>query len=360
MMKEKIKRFLLYAGAEKESYSLAKPDIITYNRKTVVLISGCATLLIAGMLMSTLYLEGVKSNQIVYAIGFAATLTIFILSCVCGKRHEWMVSPLMYGASFVYYAYGMLIGAITDPGQKNVTFMVMLVFLPVVFIDQPLHTILSSGGYICIYILMCLHFKTGAARQNDVINSVMFGILGLIVGLPAAKTKIENYILAAKLHKVSRYDQLTQMKNRSSYELDLDSIPAKAKKLLACVYIDVNGLHELNNSKGHAAGDQMLKFVAEQIQRFFGEELSFRLGGDEFAIFVPDVGRSELEETLAIMTKNIETRGYHVATGFAVACVENIDMDRLVRGADRRMYEAKERFYKNQKNDRRGRRERRE
>ena len=41
--------------------------------------------------------------------------------------------------------------------------------------------------------------------------------------------------------------------------------PDRYQTSLACIYIDVNGLHEMNNSRGHEAGDDMIKQVAAQL-----------------------------------------------------------------------------------------------
>lgn len=57
------------------------------------------------------------------------------------------------------------------------------------------------------------------------------------------------------------------------------------KKRLACIYIDANGLHEINNARGHLAGDQMLRFIADTLKVSFGEEALYRIGGDEFVVF---------------------------------------------------------------------------
>ena len=52
-----------------------------------------------------------------------------------------------------------------------------------------------------------------------------------------------------------------------------------------CVYIDANGLHELNNERGHEAGDLMLRFVAESLMEQFPKGSLCRVGGDEFVVF---------------------------------------------------------------------------
>ena len=65
--------------------------------------------------------------------------------------------------------------------------------------------------------------------------------------------------------------------NRRSEALIKMCIRDSCSSTLSCVYLDVNGLHELNNTRGHAAGDEMLKTVAAKVRDIFGEEYSYCL-----------------------------------------------------------------------------------
>lgn len=349
----RIKKFLLYSGVDYFDYELAKPRIYQSNVFVAALISLCATFLITFMYISTFFVQGVMQNRMVYMIGAITSSLVTMLAFFYGRTHAWAVMPLVYAAQFIFYAYGILIGTITDPEQKTVTFIAMLVFLPVLFIHRPISAIITTGIYVTIFVSLCFKTKTGAVLQNDVIDAIVFGVLGLISGIIISRMKIYGYVLEQKLKEVSRFDQLTQMNNRNSYELTLSSIASHAAHSLACIYVDVNGLHELNNKEGHASGDEMLKFIAEQIKMFFGEDLSFRVGGDEFVIFVPDTGICELEQDINMMVKKIEKEGYHVATGCEVMSTHYLSLDNLIKSAESKMYQSKKQFYKNKMYDRR-------
>ena len=62
-------------------------------------------------------------------------------------------------------------------------------------------------------------------------------------------------------------DALTGLYNRTRYERELPVIFSKYKNALACIYIDVDGLHEMNNREGHGKGDLMLKDVRRGSRR---------------------------------------------------------------------------------------------
>lgn len=67
-----------------------------------------------------------------------------------------------------------------------------------------------------------------------------------------------------------------------------------------CVYIDANGLHELNNERGHEAGDLMLRFVAESLMEQFPKGSLYRVGGDEFVVFPAPVEGADLRGPYAL------------------------------------------------------------
>ena len=114
---------------------------------------------------------------------------------------------------------------------------------------------------------------------------------------------------------------------------------------LTCVYIDVNGLHELNNTHGHEEGDKMLRTVACILREIFGEEDSYRIGGDEFVAFALDSPDTELNENIERFVRQVEEAGYSVAVGTASHSAGGIDIDALVKKAEQRMYLDKSRHY---------------
>ena len=150
--------------------------------------------------------------------------------------------------------------------------------------------------------------------------------------------------------KLATTDLLTNLKNRNAYEQILAQYEEDAPADLSCVYADVNGLHELNNSQGHAAGDKMLQTVAKVFVEYFGEEHVYRIGGDEFLIFMETNLDKVSEKALAAKEKIMEA-GYHVSVGTA----SGGNAVSVVKVAELRMYEDKKRYYMGQGDRRKSR-----
>lgn len=76
-------------------------------------------------------------------------------------------------------------------------------------------------------------------------------------------------------------------------------------------------MHELNNSQGHEAGDEMLREVALTIRNYFGDTHSYRIGGDEFVAFVLDADMENVAKQSEAIAKKLQASDYYVSIGIS-------------------------------------------
>ncbi len=152
-------------------------------------------------------------------------------------------------------------------------------------------------------------------------------------------------------------DVLSGLYNRNRYEQDLKKYPALCRNSLACIYVDANGLHELNNEEGHDAGDRMLKAVAGQLMEQFGNQHSYRIGGDEFLAFAIDMTEDDVLGRTTRMEEALKEQNFHISAGIQwtaeTASLNTDSLERLIKAAEQRMYLAKKAYYENKAHDRR-------
>lgn len=137
---------------------------------------------------------------------------------------------------------------------------------------------------------------------------------------------MQNFITRARLRYVAENDQTTGLRNRNAFEREQNDIPGRCRRTLSCVYMDINGLHELNNAMGHQAGDIMLREVADELKKQFGDELTYRMGGDEYVAFAPDLSEDRLHEKVRTFSLAIEQKDYHAALGWATCETASLRM----------------------------------
>lgn len=151
--------------------------------------------------------------------------------------------------------------------------------------------------------------------------------------------------LRKSLEKMSYLDAMTGLENRNSYMAYCDEFQVRHPVPAGAVFLDINGLKGLNDSKGHIYGDMLISHIAEKMNYFFPEARKFRLSGDEFLIVVESMSYDEFTVQLNAMTQEISQNGRAVAAvGTAWSDVES-DLTDLINKADQLMYINKREYY---------------
>jgi diguanylate cyclase (GGDEF)-like protein len=153
----------------------------------------------------------------------------------------------------------------------------------------------------------------------------------------------------------SNVDELTGLYNRRAYEDDIaERGDAIREKNFVFVSLDVNGLKPVNDTLGHAAGDELLTGAAGCMKRCFGPYGKiYRTGGDEFAaiIFASETQLEKIKNDFAQTTAGWSgklVKSLSVSTGYVARREVNTDSVHVMANlADKKMYEAKTAFYKN-------------
>lgn len=154
------------------------------------------------------------------------------------------------------------------------------------------------------------------------------------------------------LRHIANHDSLTGLRNRNSYHVGLDALCGAPHDSLSCVYMDANGLHEINNNFGHEAGDRMLKAVADAMRLEFPEGKLYRIGGDEFVVLCCDQTEQSVARRTEQLRQRLRTQGYEISAGVAQQ-TRDYHAGRLIGDAEAAMQQDKRRFYQGLGNDRR-------
>ena len=159
---------------------------------------------------------------------------------------------------------------------------------------------------------------------------------------------LNNHNNLNKTRLAATTDSLTGTLNRVAYNSDLHIINEERPVDFACLYVDVNELHYRNNKFGHAAGDEMLLFIAHTLKDVFLGQKVYRMGGDEFLVLTQGLDQDDIKTGINIFQEQLKTRGYHVAIGMSFRS-QNTNTEEMVREAEVRMYENKAKYYQNKK-----------
>jgi diguanylate cyclase (GGDEF)-like protein len=162
-------------------------------------------------------------------------------------------------------------------------------------------------------------------------------------------------------HALGMYDPVTSLPNRLHFRSEADKLLSEALDgtSSAMLFVDLDRFKNVNDSLGHARGDQLLIMVANRLRVVVNAEftgnarvrpLLARLAGDEFTMFFPEIGSGEEIERIArrvvlAISESFELCSHSVdigaSVGIAIAPEHGATVETLMRAADIAMYRAK-------------------
>ena len=157
----------------------------------------------------------------------------------------------------------------------------------------------------------------------------------------------------SKLKQSSYIDKSTTVYNKNSYLKYCEEFDQEMVNSLGFIILDINGLHEINNTKGHVFGDKVIFTVAQLVKKVYGNDKTFRIGGDEFVVLICDKSSDYATNKMRLIKEELAKRDIFISIGYASAEAPFIEIEKLKCLADERMYEDKENFYNNSSHERR-------
>nr|WP_205926189.1 bifunctional diguanylate cyclase/phosphodiesterase [Rhizobium sp. P38BS-XIX] len=307
------------------------------------------------------------------AAGFSVTLSRLprIAPEVGGAIVGLAVTTMHYTGMMAYHVDGIV--------EWNVSYVVASVSLSVGFsvlalnqaVRRPWRFAAAAALLLFVLAVISLHFTamtavsvTPLATGAGIIDSYALKAMAVAVaggGMLIIGTGVASYMIderasrdsIQKLQHMALNDLLTGLPNRSSFSDYLDRELEHAKEddtKLAVIGIDLDRFKEINDLRGHKAGDQALKIIGRRLLRLIrdGESVA-RVGGDEFAAAKRFRNQSELLDFVARLEKMlfepIRIDDFELATGASIGVAiypdDGNDQERLISNADLAMYRAK-------------------
>lgn len=163
-----------------------------------------------------------------------------------------------------------------------------------------------------------------------------------------ARKKAENY-----LEYLGKHDVLTKLYNRSFFSEEINRLDRSILRPISCIFLDMNGLKEVNDSVGHDVGDGLLRRVGNVLNQVIKDTpfTASRIGGDEFVILMPGADEHGAQRYMQTIQElfNIDNQYYSshpisIALGHATSQPKEPIEDMLKR-ADEQMYHNKKNHY---------------
>ena len=243
---------------------------------------------------------------------------------------------------------------------------IVSIFTGIVFgINDANELVRGPLGYapfiVCaLYMVYLIYFliKRSNKRLIEIIPIAFLGftlITGVILPFVFGTefSKIFCTIIAASLFiyyvfnilELTKKDALTGLLNRQAFYIETRR---SHKDITATISIDMNGLKNINDKYGHAAGDEALVTLALCFSSSVKVKQSvYRMGGDEFIIVCRKTSKEEVINLVDKITQKVKETKYTCAIGYSYLEGDIKTLDDLLKESDRRMYVNKVEFHKN-------------
>jgi diguanylate cyclase (GGDEF)-like protein/PAS domain S-box-containing protein len=159
-----------------------------------------------------------------------------------------------------------------------------------------------------------------------------------------------------RLSFLAQYDVLTGLPNRALFYDRLHQAVVRARReqaMVGLMFLDLDRFKQINDTLGHAAGDRVLKVIAERLKGFLREaDTIARLGGDEFTVIIEGISAPEqltgvAEKIRKALAEAVDLDGRRMSVSASIGITlyprDGEDIDQLIRNADIAMYHAKQR-----------------
>lgn len=223
-------------------------------------------------------------------------------------------------------------------GWATMALTAMLIYFVLGFIAAYPTPIAQRPEYVPVFMAVCL---------------LTFAFYGVVLHSLQKTQKIaeqnEQLQQEQKIYHIAYTDALTGLGNRAAYLEQINKLERQRADGIpvCCIELDMNGLKQVNDTLGHAAGDQALREIARVLTAVFAPRYPdsvFRVGGDEFCVLLNgEAAVAEMLEQLeAELSQNAQQLGFPLSAAAGTAWVRpNELIESAMMRADAKMYQNK-------------------
>lgn len=348
----KLRDQLFYGGLTKRQYQHIREEIYNYNKDALCKFLPILVWIFFGIIILNAFFHFENEQcQMIFILTLVALLLLALLVHFVLDRTPHFLKWYVYSLMIIFY-FMSIAQAMVQPRTPCVSFVVLLIGLPISFTDQPIKQMIIGIVASLIYIILSYRFEVWEIAIFDTTEIIMFLIISMVTSYSIMKQRFYSFYSSYHIAYLSHTDLLTGIKNRNCYEKEIVTLEKMHPERIVCIYCDADGLHTLNNTQGHEAGDRMLIEIAQNLKGYFGEDNTYRLGGDEF-IGIKTTGEiSQIHEDMALIAAGLYKKKVHISWGMAVGKGDYQLLD-VIRKAEKEMYVNKKDYYSHKEYDRR-------
>mgnify|MGYP004450979511 CR=1 FL=1 len=341
----KLTNAILYAGLTRREFPMCAKEIKKRNARVLMFALPIIFLAILVLFILSLFPgTGEEPNRLIYGIFLGIQGVWVIVYFAYFHKHYEHVLVLSYVFMITIYAFGIIEALFLGASSSSTVLCVFLVSIPILVIDVPIRVIILT--LIVEAALLGLKQIAPAEDVNPflLIESLFCVFISIAVTILTQRTKYSDIRNHLMLEVQRDTDLLTGARSRFAFTRDVDLMDDKEHSA-GVIFADVNGLKATNDTKGHEAGDRLIRDAFFLMTKYFHEDGDsiYRIGGDEFVILSIGGSKISFDARFQAMTEDDDNREIISCGGVWLEKVQ--DPASAVKEAERLMYAEKGRFY---------------
>ncbi|MDD3220800.1 MAG: diguanylate cyclase [Clostridia bacterium] len=293
------------------------------------------------------------------------TLGVYtLMAVVCGVLAIivilWLPGHLRWTRFFylifeiIIFAVAIAAGTIFSPEDLAVQFFVLLVVLPLLYIERPINSIIVALAASIAFCFATYGVKNGVSylTQIDLLNAGCCMVICAAFIYYVRNMHLNNIQATMILQERSEMDGLTGVLNKVSTEKACQNYMTLSGEQQNCtlIILDIDEFKKVNDTLGHKQGDKLLKQIGYILKGIFREgDIVGRIGGDEFMILMKNVTDTKIAEAkaerilreISIIFADYSTEKFGASMGIANNNMEGLTFPEMYSKADYALYQAK-------------------
>lgn len=324
------------ASFDAKSFAQLRPLVLRSN--ILAAVASFLALVVVSLSQST--------SPFLFAYSVVTTLACYLTYRATNTRQLWLTDLLLVCTTTA------CLGTIAvEVDNADLWFLPigLMMSLPVAAMHvRPLHALTTA---VAVWGTLFYMVKPNFGQQLDLILSLMLIVSSILVAMLVCQTfcqiRRNVFDLQHQLHEMAYRDTLTRLPNRRAFMEALESVmhDARTETRLFFLMLDIDDFKRINDSHGHAVGDQVLVAVAQVLNKQSNDNICARLGGEEFAIaaLLTDIAAAERlagNIVAAINSEQLHGLSLSISIGLAECAPDEATLS-LMRRADKALYDAK-------------------
>lgn len=345
-----IRNYYLYCGIEKDEYNAVKKDAYISNFKVWRVLHYLMATVFGFLFIASLFSNLMAVNRLVYLSAFLYSIFASVLFLKL-KEDSLAAQLVIYLSISVLFLFGGFL-AQNRPDSNTTTFIVFLLITPMFMIDKPFFMTIELVVASTVFLIWMYGVKPYDVWHADMVNVVVFTIVGAFLNIIANSIRIREFVLTRKINIQKDTDDMTGLKNKGCLTREIDEFLADDSANKGTLFIlDVDRFKSINDTYGHDIGDSVISQLGNLLRGMFSkDDIVGRFGGDEFIVFIknsndPNAACATAESIVSGASERITLPDADRKVGVSVGIALYDGLERryseIFKKADSALYEAK-------------------